>query len=214
MAAVSAVAAGCDGDNGSEGSDDDGQGGSTGTSPTTTSGGGSNGSGGAAGAGGSGGGEVYVSCPDKAPAQDEPCTDEGRFCTYGDHQRPDCRTKAICGGGIWSVIEPTCKEPPAGTCSGSPPDPGALCPSEEAVCAFSDGTLCECATCHGMLCGPEPTWACGAPAPGCPLIAPNSGTACSMEGQSCVYGDPCAQSGAVVNCQDGSWSWAQIACGL
>jgi hypothetical protein len=61
---------------------------------------------------------------------------------------------------------------------------------------------------------PPPAWGCGTPAADCPKITPNAGTACSQEGQSCTYGQPCGISGQTTTCTDGAWVWDNGLCPL
>jgi hypothetical protein len=189
--------------------DSGGQGGSGATGSTTSNGTTGNGTTTTTGTGGA----SPSGCPADAPTGGPPCAEEGLLCTYGEEQRPECRITASCSGGTWIVSAPPCAVPGPGTCPTAPPPSNDVCPEDGAVCTYDDGAICECTTCLGGPCGPPPpVWICGAPGPGCPTIAPNAGTACGQEQQSCTYGNPCGISGVIAVCQDGAWIWDVPVC--
>jgi hypothetical protein len=181
--------------------------------------GGSGGSGGSTGGSGGSSGGTGGTSPSGCPAAATPgaaCTTPNLRCTYGDEVRPECRQDWLCLNGTWTTTKSICLEPPAGTCSSTPPTVGAVCDTEAAVCDFPDGTLCLCSSCSAGPCAaPPPKWQCAPPpsTAGCPALVPNDGSACSTEGTECQYGNPCGPSGAVVHCTNGAWKWqTDIAC--
>ncbi len=183
----------------------------------TTGAGGSGGSGsGGTGAGGNGtGGASAVVCPAMAPNGNEPCAPNGLLCTYGDFARTECRMRAECVDGKFQVILAKCAVPPDGVCTATP-SPGTECSanSEGFVCDYPDGTLCVCSSCSLGPCSPPPPhFFCATPMADCPNVAPNAGTACLNNGQSCTYGFPCGPSGVTTTCENGVWRWeAPVAC--
>jgi hypothetical protein len=186
------------------GSVETGAGGSGATGSTTGNG--------TSGTSGTGGGSPS-GCPVEAPTAAAACEKEALLCTYGEEPRPECRTSAICSGGTWIVNPPLCAQPPPGICPPAVPPNNEVCPSDGVVCTYADGTICGCTTCVAGPCmPPPPIWSCGPPPAGCPTIAPNAGTACAEEGQSCTYGNPCGLSGVVAFCTQGSWIWEIVPC--
>lgn len=184
----------------------------------TTGAGGSGGNGGGSGSGSAGagaGGAAAVVCPAMLPNADDACSPNGLLCTYGDFSRTECRSRAECIDGKFQVLLAKCAVPPDGVCTAMPA-PGMQCPNdgEGAVCDYPDGTLCVCSSCSlGPCAPPPPHFSCATPTAGCPNVAPNAGTACPNNGQSCTYGFPCGPSGVITTCENGVWTWeAPVAC--
>ena len=164
--------------------------------------------------GGSGGGSAS-DCPVNLPANGDACAPDMLFCTYGESARPECRQQATCSNGKFVADNSACTESPPGTCLAQPPMNGTDCTAEGAACPYPDGTICVCSSCPGGPCMQFPKWQCNAPAAGCPVVVPNAGTACSMDGQTCTYGFPCGPSGMTTECKMGAWTWQKdITCPL
>jgi hypothetical protein len=165
---------------------------------------------GGTGAGTGSGGSTGAPCPVMEPIGGASCAGvpAGRRCTYGSSVRPECRDVWICNGSIWQTTKGICPQPPPGECGTTQPAQGTVCPTTDDVCTYQD-IICICSECPGGPCmTPPPKWSCAPPpAAGCPAVAPNDGTACSMNGLSCTYGFPCSQAGAVVDCKNGTWVW-------
>jgi hypothetical protein len=185
------------------------------------------------------GGFVPASCPIALPTAGAPCQQILTECEYGgDGPLRLCSTVARCDvasgttAGTWDVALPasTCVGTQAQNSAGCPASFGALasgsaCPASEGIsagtCVYPEG-LCACETCteieDGGALGPsKPEWACDpypAPVGNCPATKPALGSACSVEGQECQYGNGCGSPlvFSAVGCQDGSWS--QLAVGL
>jgi hypothetical protein len=139
---------------------------------------------------------------------------QGLVCSYGDSVRVDCRDVWTCSAGIWDMGKTDCPMPPTGTCGSSAPADGTTCSTQGDLCTYGD-TLCLCSECPGGPCmAPPPKWTCSGPptTAGCPPIAPNEGSACSMDGLMCTYGFPCGGSGANAVCSGGSWAWQGVGC--
>ncbi len=167
------------------------------------------GGGGVGGTAGAGGNSSTFVCPAILPNSDEACAGEGVLCTYGDLARTECRSRAECINGKFQILLPKCAVPADGICAPMP-NPGVECPvdAEAAVCDYPDGTICVCSSCSLGPCGaPPPHFYCATPSADCPMIAPNAGTPCSSEAQSCTYGFPCGPSGVQAVCKNGFWFW-------
>lgn len=158
------------------------------------------------------GGGASISCPAAIPSGGT-CTtaEEGLRCTYGDSVRPECRTDYTCTSGGWATTKNFCE--PSLDCGTTDPTEGSAC-TTEGVCEVGND-ICVCTACAGGPCMPSPTWSCAKPptTAGCPATVPNDGTSCTTEGLNCSYGLICAQSGAMVDCKNGRWTWNMlIAC--
>ena len=83
----------------------------------------------------------------------------------------------------------------------------------EIGCVYDDGTVCICRVCPRGLCDNGPGWQCILPPedPECPVLAPNIGEECSVDGIACDYGDPCV-SGALRICRLGVWHPRSYSC--
>lgn len=189
--------------------------------------GGSAGIGGYAGSGGAGGsvdGGGPYECPPNVPTQGQLCAPSGMVCGYGDSVRIDCRMRAECGNGTWSVPLKGCPPIPGPGQGGCPKglDAGLTdCVGQEgAVCdmgTLAVGASCECSQCGGAgPCSVTPRWWC-AKAPttaGCPALAPNIGQKCSPDGLWCHYGICGTPTSAGRTCKNGVWLETMVTCPL
>jgi hypothetical protein len=154
-----------------------------------------------------------TTCPSSAPSAGGACK-EGLTCSYGTDVRLDCRTRATCDGGHWTLFDPDCKQLP--TCT-SDVSAGNNCDMDEAVCVKDDSQYCQCSACIGMVCGTEATWHCtsSSSSAGCPKLAPNQGQPCEGE-RKCQYG-ACGLgqvSQAEASCDGRTWSYEMVPCPL
>ncbi len=156
----------------------------------------------------------YAQCPEEPPPDGEACAESGLQCTYGEAERVDCRTKARCVTGKWTISSgQTCSQPEAGDCPAEQPLPGDPCQirvenhfgDSSIPCVYSSETACVCRSCPEGRCVDGPGWQCEAPpAASCPRLAPNLGDECDNPGRSCSYGDPCLGGGSFI-CRQGYW---------
>ena len=172
--------------------------------------------------------EPRLACPATEPQEGALC--DGRLdCTYGDSLRPDCRQMFVCqderagetAPAVWLLRRPCISVPP-GVCPPDAPPPTACTPiadpNQRVPCEYPDHVLCICP------CTPSPTtpgcaeqkWTCytGPKEPECPTIVPNLGTACSVQGTRCVYGDRCTPWGRTTFCREGRWELGPAVCPL
>jgi hypothetical protein len=56
-----------------------------------------------------------------------------------------------------------------------------------------------------------PIWHCFGPPPGCPVLLPNHGQACSGS-MSCSYGTCSSGTSIVASCSNGIWRWQDGVC--
>jgi hypothetical protein len=163
-------------------------------------------------------------CPSAIPANGAACTPQGLSCEYGgvgDHLL--CSTIAVCqqnsgGAMVWFVSPPAagCIASPADNPLGCPPSfttipTGASCPREPArQCVFAEG-VCGCTPCASSTGTMTNEWLCESwPTPsGCPAARPRLGTACTQEGQSCMYPSVCEVNDGepAMICQNGLWTF-------
>jgi hypothetical protein len=151
-------------------------------------------------------------CPSTAPSMGSSCAQSGLRCSYGSDPRGYCRVIADCSGSAWSVQPLNCNPQ---TCPDMTPIQHASCMTGTEVCAFGDGTRCNCAPCPpgGPACRPGPTmWYCFPPPtdPACPRAMPNFGDPCSPDGTMCDYGG--CMGGFAMICQGGIWAMNSVAC--
>ncbi|HEY2407901.1 MAG TPA: hypothetical protein VGI10_17960 [Polyangiaceae bacterium] len=184
-----------------------------------TAGSGTGGVSGAAGAAGTSGtaGAPATICPVMGPPQGTCKT--GLTCSYGDDIRAQCRTVAQCAAGHFIVGAPGCKSLIA--CSavvGSPFQLHAVCGTRGDDCLLSSDptygpTYCRCDSCTGPDCAGPLIWDClGSPSKPCPLTVPNEGQSCSGAAPSCTYGNCDMEDQLEVDCVNGFWQWAPLAC--
>ncbi len=155
---------------------------------------------------GTGGGAPL--CPAEAPTLGGACDVPGSVgqppCTYGAEPLAECREAFACADGLWAHATGAFGPCPASS-AGCPTEPmdGADCTGAAgAPCSYPDGTICACGTFAG------PIWSCYTPSGGCPVLLPNAGTACGMEGLNCSY-EGCNLE---VSCMSGAWRWLHAAC--
>lgn len=185
--------------------------------------------------GGAGSAGAPTVCPETPPRQGDSCSPSvspsvniDAECSWGSDLRPDCRTTATCFSGKWFVSVPsgqTCSEPalPAG-CPATPPTNGSACAPpcgpDASWCANPNPIdcwyglqLCRCTNFlpigAGMNLDP-PQWICpSVTAAGCPSVAPNAGTACSLATGTFCTGT--ASWGCLgipqITCESGTWEW-------
>ena len=157
---------------------------------------------------------TMTACPPMPPSAGTTCTREGLVCTFGDDPRASCRTRATCTSATWAITSPRCV--PLPTDCPATPSAGAVCGTPDNVCAYADGTRCNCAFCplSGPACMPTPPphYFCVPPPSNaqCPRLMPNLGDACTSNGVQCDY-DGCG-SGMTVECTNNVWVQALTAC--
>jgi len=217
-AAVAALVA-CGGSTAVEtGRDGGGDGGGSGSGGSSGAGSGSGGSGGGSGGGSSSGASSGSSsgigggggCPASLPTAGAACSPSGISCEYGDDPNPECNTIVTCQGSAgWSGPPPGSHCMP-GTCPATYADvpQGKDCSPFGLDCAYPQGQ-CNCAETVPAS-GPNPVWQCSTPASGCPEPRPREGSACSSPGLTCDYG--ACTGGVSLECSDGYWRVAQVAC--
>ena len=165
-------------------------------------------------------------CPTEVPSAGEACS-LGLDCSYGSSVRPDCRLRWSCpasadgGPSVWRDVSMPCPQAPPGYCPTAQPDASScipmINPNERASCEYPGSVICQCAcpTSGPQLgCATTESWVCYEPpvTSGCPSIVPNLGTACSVQGTQCLYGDPCNVGGLAVFCRAGVWVVGQAVC--
>jgi hypothetical protein len=156
-------------------------------------------------------------CPMHQPSAGTSCAMEGLQCEYGNvDPDPACSTIMQCTNGTFqpSTQYGTCMKQPNGSeCASSfaSVPRGAVCSPNGATCDYELG---DC-RCEVMLFGPplldasvQPKWDCDDPGPGCPTPRARLGSACTMNGQSCMY-RPCSFG---EQCMNGYWQPELIAC--
>jgi hypothetical protein len=130
-------------------------------------------------------------------------------CRYGDTVRPECRTNYNCNketGWLWKKT-PDCEQPPTGYCPATRPEATSCIVEPNVACEYGN-VICLC-PCNPPYedggCAPA-VWRCFEPpaTEGCPAIAPNYGTPCSIQGLECNYGNVC-DWGASLLCFRGVW---------
>lgn len=140
--------------------------------------------------------EVQGLCSASEPTVGTKCA-KPMTCQYGDAVRPECRPTYGCAeqtGWLWEK-RPACEQPPAGYCPATRPEATSCAVGTPGVpCEYGD-VLCICPCGFPNVdgeCGPE-VWRCDEPptTAGCPAIAPNYGSACSIQGLECNYGQVC-----------------------
>jgi hypothetical protein len=151
-------------------------------------------------------------CPATAPTGGA-CAREGQVCTYGDSPRIECRIKATCTGGQWSVASTPCPTPaPPGQCPTTTPRTPTPCDSAGRTCRFADGAECLCFANPTLV---PPMWLCNLPLalPGaCPPTSPNAGATCPMP-TSCTYAcGPLSSQSVNASCKDGVWELVTTPC--
>lgn len=132
-------------------------------------------------------------CPATLPTTGGSCPRQGLVCQYGTDPRENCRPTARCEMGAWISMAPACTPitPPAMCPATREMANGQACPMMDAVCAY-DGLFCRCTNCVSFpidRCAGPIQWRCNAPnpMPACPMVQPNLGTPCAMNGQACTY---------------------------
>ena len=177
------------------------------------SGGGRSGGGGAGGGSGGAGPVPDATCPTDPPG-DEPCV-TGLSCSYGDDLRPRCRSRYQCENGSWTAQLAKCTALIA--CidrMGGIPHANDACTDVGEDCTLDNGAngkvYCRCDACSGVMC--KPTWECAGPPTGCPLVVPNEGQPCDVNGTSCQYGNCNMANGLQVQCTKKTWRWQQLVC--
>ncbi len=172
------------------------------------------------------GSAVAPVCPDSEPTEGAPCL-RILDCSYGQSTRPDCRHRWNCvasgagGTAAWHAVSLTCPQAPAGYCPPQQPASSTCTPmtnpDERAGCEYPGNVVCQCACSNSgpnLGCASTEQWVCYGPptTPGCPAVVPNLGTACSVQGTQCAYGDPCDVGGLAVYCRAGVWEVGQATC--
>jgi hypothetical protein len=160
------------------------------------------------------------SCPEEEPNENDPCS-LTFDCSYGQSVRPDCRDRWTCRGGTWTRVG-SCVDAAPGYCPAQQPMEASACtpiinPEQRAGCEYSGNTFCECpcpTSGPNIGCAPSEQWMCYGPssAVDCPSLIPNLGTACTVQGTQCIYGDPCNFGGAVVICVQSVWRTGDASC--
>jgi len=157
-------------------------------------------------------------CPASPPTPGSACTREDLQCEYGTSQYVGCDILVQCTSGQWQT------QTFGDTCPGGPNPPecpptmasvpsGSACGSQTITCHYDLGQ-CTC----GFLFGPPPppldgggpgyTWTCDDPGPGCPQPRPRVGSACTQDGQSCMY-ETCSYG---QQCTGGVWQAEPVGC--
>jgi hypothetical protein len=85
---------------------------------------------------------------------------------------------------------------------------GKTCTPDGLDCAYPEGQ-CNCALTLPAG-GATPVWQCVTPAASCPEPRPRIGSACTQDGLQCDYG--ACIGGVAVECKDGYWQEAPVAC--
>ncbi len=149
-------------------------------------------------------------CPPTAPTVLSACTplgDTESLCTYGDDPLQACREIYTC------TKDHTFEK--AGPCTPLACPKGladkAPCARDEAFaeCGFASGLRCVCGGTEFRCKGPPAD-------PRCPVLSPNAGTKCAVEGASCDYTIyapgwfDAAPVGFVVDCKAGLWQWRRV----
>jgi hypothetical protein len=172
------------------------------------------------------GGMEAGSCPANEPSEGDVCSGGGFACWYGDSGRPDCRNIWECLSGAWHSTRSGCAQLPDGFCPTTEPDNSILCQassdsSSRGDCVYPGGVLCDCPCVQtvtdagAFVCGSSAFICYGPPSTdGCPVIAPNMGTPCTVQGVQCVYANPCDGLGAAIMCRAGVWSLGMVNCPL
>ncbi|MBW2732767.1 MAG: tail fiber domain-containing protein [Deltaproteobacteria bacterium] len=146
-------------------------------------------------------------CPSMLPMEGALCTREGLICEYGEDPRAQCRTRALCQDGSWSIALTGCPPPITAECPATREQAaGELCDVMDAFCDY-EGLICHCTNCfEGPVggCGGDPTWHCDAPHPDpdCPAVRPLLGSLCAPNDLMCAY-DCGAGNGRI--CVEGAW---------
>jgi hypothetical protein len=121
---------------------------------------------------------------------------------------PACNEVISCTMTGWSFPPPAHCLPGMCPASYAAVPQGMTCSPDGLDCAYPEGQ-CNCGN-PGPVVGPNPVWTCAQPAQGCPNPRPRIGSACSQPGLSCDYG--ACSGGVEVQCKDGSWQRANVAC--
>jgi hypothetical protein len=158
-------------------------------------------------------------CPIHQPAAGVSCSMEGLECEYGNvDPNPACSTIMQCTNG---TFQPTMqygacvKQPNGSECAASfaGVPRGMVCSPSGATCNYELGD-CRCEVQGFGVIPPlidgsvQPAWDCDDPGPGCPTPRARLGSACTQNGQSCMY-RPCSFG---EQCQNGYWQPELIAC--
>lgn len=149
-------------------------------------------------------------CPPTPPRVLSECTPLGgtrSFCSYGDDPVQSCRDVYVCTADHIFEKLPPCSKP---ACPKDIAD-GVPCTSDEKfqLCAPAPGTRCVCGGTEFRCMGPPPD-------PRCPLVSPNSGAKCTVEGATCDYSiyppgwADVGPVGFVADCKGGLWQWRGI----
>lgn len=140
-------------------------------------------------------------CPATEPTSGGACTRAGLVCSYGSDPLLMCRDTATCTGGRWSVLAVDCTG--QGACSATPPS--GACTATSTLCAYPDGTRCNCTACPGGNCSVTSAWNCLPPPADarCPRVTPQLGAVCSPDGVDCNYG--ACEGGWRLVCTAGVW---------
>ena len=164
------------------------------------------------------------SCPVHVPAVGSECAKPGQTCGYGDSPRPECRELVVCGNArsgksVWEDRSGSCVGPPPAYCPAEQPLDGSSCElpmiADAPIACTFDSAACYCTPCLGLRClDPAPTWVCveGGLETGCPTVAPNLGTVCTVEGLDCTFGNPCRGIGTVLACRGRAWTEGDVTC--
>jgi hypothetical protein len=149
-------------------------------------------------------------CPKSEPLAGGGCAD-GLTCSYNKDLRPNCRVRAKCDGGKWSVDDPECE--PLQECQGV--QPGTMCDDSVAASCMIEGYIyCVCTGCSGAgPCSNETVWRCteGPDSNICPHVMPNEGQTCEGEVE-CPYGSCATDTSMVVSCNGATWGWTSAQC--
>ncbi|MBN2195180.1 MAG: hypothetical protein JW751_20350 [Polyangiaceae bacterium] len=139
--------------------------------------------------------DEYPTCPDTAPAEDDPCSGSLR-CTWGSHPDPSCRVEGECSGGAWHLfaIDAACVDDilPSDCPELSESLADQACAPHDLRCNYPTGERCYCDNCtveDAWYDATEDTWRCwDPPASPCPAFLPNYGSVCELPvGTSCRY---------------------------
>ncbi len=148
--------------------------------------------------------ECAAVCPLISPKIQEPCVNPNLVCRYGNDPRTLCRDRYDCKPFVfpfWLFDDPKCAPIPSGQCPASETTVSGPCAPAELICPYPNGAQCAC-----VVGKSGPAWLCsGAPAVGCPTLAPTANQPCpaSLNATVCTYGACVAKTFASLVCSGG-----------
>ncbi|MFZ5892345.1 MAG: hypothetical protein ACOY0T_14900 [Myxococcota bacterium] len=166
-------------------------------------------------------------CPPDKPTQGSACSAE-LTCSYGATSNWHCRSIFVCDGTVWDERQVECDTQAQSACPTSPPSSGDACSPQGTtknlldLCGYADGNVCACYVCTDRsptfpACSSSgPRWSCAKPPVDldCPLLPPNAGEGCAINGKECVYGPEGCGSRVTTFCHVGTWEHVEKACSL